>query len=134
MKRVMLSLFVMVMLSCLKGQNNTFTDINAGLQGVSSSSVAWGDYDNDGDLDILVIGYSGSDYISKVYCNNGNSSFTDINAGLMGTNGSASWGDFDNDGDLDILLAGFNFNGVRISKIYRNNGNNSFSDINANLP
>ena len=34
----------------------TFTDIAAGLTGVSGSSVAWGDYDNDGDLDILLTG------------------------------------------------------------------------------
>ena len=32
----------------------TFTDAAAGLQGVYNSSVAWGDYDNDGDLDLLI--------------------------------------------------------------------------------
>ncbi len=34
-----------------------FTDVGAGLAGVDQGSVAWGDYDNDGDLDILLTGY-----------------------------------------------------------------------------
>ena len=37
---------------------NTFTDISAGLPGVRSSSVAWGDYDNDGDIGLVLPGGS----------------------------------------------------------------------------
>ena len=44
-----------------------FTDITAGLEGVCLSSVTWGDYDNDGDLDILLAGSTGSEHISRVY-------------------------------------------------------------------
>ena len=37
--------------------DNTFTEqTSIALTGVSSGSVAWGDYDNDGDLDILLAG------------------------------------------------------------------------------
>jgi hypothetical protein len=39
------------------------------LTGVHHSSVAWGDHDNDGDLDILLTGDTGSGYISKIYRN-----------------------------------------------------------------
>jgi len=113
--------------------NSTFTDISAGLTGVYGSSCAWGDYDNDGDLDILLTGYTGSARISKIYRNDGNSTFTDINAGLTGViGGSCAWGDYDNDGDLDIMLTGYT-GSERISKIYRNNGNNTFTDISAGL-
>jgi len=42
-----------------------FTDINAGLTGVTSSSVVWGDFDNDGDLDILLTGHTTTGHISK---------------------------------------------------------------------
>lgn len=39
----------------------TFTEqTNIVLTGVSRSSVEWGDYDNDGDLDILLTGYTGA--------------------------------------------------------------------------
>ena len=115
--------------------NGVFTDINAGLTGVQESSVAWGDYDNDGDLDILLTGHNVNyNRISKIYRNDGNGVFTDINAGLTGVSSSSvAWGDYDNDGDLDILLTGHNVNYNRISKIYRNDGNGVFTDINAGL-
>ena len=47
-----------------------FTDISAPLVGVAWSSVAWGDYDNDGDLDILLTGHSQSGIVTRIYRNN----------------------------------------------------------------
>ena len=106
-----------------------FTEQTAiSLTGVSSSSVAWGDYDNDGFLDILLTGYDNSGGVSKIYHNNGNNTFTEqTSISLTGVGGgSIVWGDYDNDGDIDILLTGYtNLNGCE-SKIYRNNGNNTF--------
>lgn len=117
-----------------RNDSGTFTDFEAVLPGVTSASAVWGDYDNDGDLDILLTGMLISqDRISKVYRNE-NNSFNDINADLTGvSSGSASWSDFDNDGDLDILITGVTFANEKISKIYRNNGG-IFSDINVGLP
>ena len=46
---------------------------------------------------------------------------------------SAAWGDFDNDGDLDILLAGFDNDMKDITKLYQNNGDNSFSELGSGL-
>jgi predicted nucleotidyltransferase len=110
-----------------------FNDISAALPGVSRGSVAWGDYDNDGDLDILLTGYiSNLNYISKIYRND-SGVFTDINANLEGVYyGFGAWGDYDNDGDLDILLSGISINSSSLSKIYRNN-NGVFTDIQAGL-
>ena len=110
-----------------------FTDIGAGLQGVSSSSVAWGDYDNDGDLDILLTGNGASNTgISRIYRNDAGM-FTDIGAGLEGVySSSVAWGDYDNDGDLDILLTGYGASYTGISRIYRNDAG-VFTDIGAGL-
>ena len=121
------------------GANPTFSDVGAGLDGVQQSSVAWGDYDNDGDLDILLTGFTASGFppIAKLYRNSGgaNPTFSDVGAGLTGVYlSSVAWGDYDNDGDLDILLTGYT-GSVRIAKLYRNSGgaNPTFSDVGASL-
>ena len=113
--------------------NGVFTDINAGLSGVRHSSVAWGDFDNDGLLDLVIAGYTGSTSITRIYRNEGNGVFTDINVGLPGANGSVAWGDYDNDGLLDLVIAGSSSSGL-ITRIYRNDGNGIFTDIDAWLP
>ncbi len=118
--------------------DGTFSDIHAGLPVVSGGSAAWGDYDNDGDLDILLTGvdHLGSGYISRVYRNEGDGTFVDIQAGLPGLSSSAvAWGDFDNDGDLDILLTGQDRVAIDppISRVYENQGDGTFVDIHAGL-
>ena len=106
------------------------------LLGVWNSSVDWGDYDNDGDLDILLAGSrkpgTSSQYNTKVYRNNGDNSFTEnADSYLQGMYfGSVEWGDYDNDGDLDILASGqVGFNEYATS-IYKNNGDRTFHPSN----
>jgi uncharacterized repeat protein (TIGR01451 family) len=105
------------------------------LEGVVRSSVDWGDYDNDGDLDILLTGDANGDYITTIYRNDGADTFT---AAIVDTlpgihRGSASWGDYDNDGDLDILLVGDTGGFKPIATVYRNDGEDTFTDIDAAL-
>ena len=103
--------------------------------GVSSGSVAWGDYDNDGYLDVLLMGYTGSEHVTQIYRNNGDGTFTAIEAGLSGvSSGSVAWGDYDNDGRLDVILSG-NTGSETITAIYRNNGvkSNSLPSVPQNL-
>lgn len=110
----------------------TFTDIGASLDGVVFSSSDWGDYDGDGDLDLIITGSDFVNHASTVYRND-NGTFTDIGAGLEGaSNGSARWGDYDNDGDLDLAITGRNNNSSYLAMIYRND-NGSFTDIGAGL-
>jgi len=112
---------------------NSFTSIGAGLTGVQWGSTAWGDYDNDGDLDILLTGDSSSGRVNYVYRNDGSGSFTELDVGLTDVRDSSiAWGDYDNDGDLDILLTGDSSSG-NVSRVYRNDGGGSFTDVSAGL-
>jgi PKD repeat protein len=113
--------------------NNTFSEqTSIVLPGVTYSSVTWTDYDNDSDLDLLITGENqGSVYISKIYRNEGGNSFTE-QAGIQlpgVKQSSVAMGDYNNDGFLDILLSGLNSSNQNISKLYRNNGNNTFSEL-----
>ncbi|CAG0935876.1 hypothetical protein TFLX_04727 [Thermoflexales bacterium] len=97
-----------------------FTNIDALLPGACPGSAAWGDYDTDGDLDIVMAGDTiPSGYnskVSQVYRNEGGGAFTDIEASLKDVYiGSATWGDYDRDNDLDISLTG-----LGSARIYRN--------------
>lgn len=99
-----------------------FMSINLSLPGTRTGSVDWGDYDHDGDLDLLITGETAKkQIISKVYRNDRGNNFVDIETGLVGVYLSdAGWGDYDNDGDLDLFLAGLSHDFKPKSKIYRN--------------
>jgi hypothetical protein len=103
-------------------QNNgdgTFTDVtkSVGIQSIGvEKNAAFGDYDNDGDLDLYITSSP-----SVLYRNNGDGTFTNI-AVEAGVDDRESYGvtmgDYDNDGDLDICVA------ARPDVIlYRNEGN-----------
>jgi len=94
---------------------NGFTRLLLGFPSTYAGRAAWGDYDNDGRPDVLLVG-SGL----AVYRNNPDGTFSDIGAAFPGLQeGYADWGDFDRDGNLDILQIGWVSRG-RFTKLYRN--------------
>src|SRR4030095_11115312 len=86
----------------------TYTDAPASRMPVGSyntSSLALGDVDRDGDLDLVV----GNAYQqSLLYLNNGTGTFTDATASRMPVGSyetrSLALGDVDGDGDLDLVV------------------------------
>ena len=95
------------------------------------SSVAVGDYDNDGFEDLFVTN-SDTGQPNRLFRNDGDLTFTDVteSAGVTGGNdplsivSDALWFDYDNDGWRDLLVARF---GTPI--LYRNEGNGRFRDV-----
>ncbi len=114
---------------------------------IATESAAWGDYDNDGRLDLFVCG----EYLPRpggggpgagagsgepdprnrcrLYHNEGNGRFVDVasRAGVVNerwAKGSA-WGDYDNDGRIDLFVS--NMDGP--PRLYRNLGDGRFEDV-----
>ncbi|ETR65930.1 MAG: hypothetical protein OMM_13506, partial [Candidatus Magnetoglobus multicellularis str. Araruama] len=107
---------------------NFSEDTGITLIGVKDGSSTFGDYDNDGDLDILITGNSESGHIARLYRNTDGNFSEDTDVDLTGVNYSSSaFGDYDNDGDIDILITGES-EGVKIARLYKN-----YIDI-SNLP
>lgn len=120
--------------------NGTFTDItlDAGLLTVKwGSTVSFGDYNLNGNLDIYIANYVGQNPIycdsNTFYINLGGHKFVERAAeyGLHdeGCGLASSFTDYDNDGDLDILIANdFGMN-TGPNKLFRNNyPEDSFTD------
>ena len=115
-----------------RNDGGKFTVVSSSMPDVQSSSAAWGDYDNDGDLDILLAGDTGSSYLTQVWRNDGGT-FSQISSSMPGiAGGFVAWGDYDNDGDLDILLAGDTGSGY-VTQVWRNDGG-TFSQISTTMP
>jgi len=113
--------------------NRQFTNINANLPGLQSGGLAWGDYNNDGWLDLALGGISSNGVLTTIFRNNGDGTFANINASLQGAyTGGLIWGDYDNDGDLDLFVSGNTLSSI-ISILYRNNGNDEFEAMPFNL-
>jgi hypothetical protein len=109
-----------------------FSDVSSPeiSNGVITSGI-FGDYDEDGDLDVYVNVFTlGAE--NRLLRNEGNAVFTSLNGGdLAGSHSGrgASWLDFDGDGDLDLNVV--RSGGTPPSSLLRHNSGASFTDIGA---
>ncbi len=135
----------------LHNDSGKFSDVTEKSKLAASnpaSGAAFGDFDNDGKTDIAIFGYQ----TLALWRNNGDGSFVDVTAksGLPASYAAwamtAAWVDADHDGDLDLFIGNFadlsqfpnkdaavfpdDFAGEE-NRLYRNNGNGSFTDITA---
>lgn len=93
------------------------------IPGMTNSSIAWADYDNDGDQDIIINGTQdfSLNTFGQIWNNNGNLTFTQSSATVpAGFGGRVSWVDIDNDLDLDAFVTGGGVFGDNASIGYTN--------------
>ena len=98
---------------------------------------AWGDYDNDGFVDLLVLNHGTANANggpNVLYHNNGDGTFTRVTSGaivndFISAGFCATWEDYDNDGFLDLLVINASGNNF----LYRNNRNGTFGRVSTNI-
>lgn len=111
------------------GNNLTkITDLNVSIDTGKSFSGSWGDFNNDGYLDLYVANDEFRN--SYLYKNNGDATFTRILHGPVATEGFYSacgtWADFNNDGWLDLFISRWQ---NQNNYLYFNNGDGTFSKV-----
>jgi PKD repeat protein len=119
--------------------NYTFEDMTQQAGNVRDSypSVAagWGDYDNDGYIDLYVANYENTNlvgYPDTFWHNNGDGTFSDVTAisgvgsGENRPGRSVAWCDYNNDGWLDIHVGNYR---LKPNTLWLNNHDGTFTDV-----
>ncbi len=110
------------------------------LELVREPDAAWGDFDNDGDPDLVITGLlvETGEPSTTIYINNVGTFIPVVAEGILDVwGGSAEWGDVNGDGLMDLLLSGAT-NKVQpyepITDVFINNNNQSYVRADAGLP
>ena len=116
-----------------------FTDVTSSC-GISTSIItksygaSFGDYDNDGYIDMYICNFHSSIIAieNELYHNNGDGTFTEVTAIAGVGNGfqqsfQSTWIDIDKDGFLDLHV--INDRPNQQNSFYHNNGDGTFTDV-----
>jgi hypothetical protein len=96
-------------------------------------TCAWGDYDDDGFIDLFVGNWETRPVNNWLYHNLGNGTFSRVTNNVIATSKGAcnacAWGDVDNDGKLDLYVCNAANSTKNTNSFYRNLGSGIFSQI-----
>lgn len=122
------------------GEGNFTENLNNSFVAAREGDIRMFDFDNDGDLDIIISGLiSSNNYALHLYQNDGAGNFTLNTQSDLETFGLyhayVEIADFDNDGFLDIATLGQVSTGASLTKIriFKNNGNSTFTLMNQSI-
>lgn len=110
-----------------ENKNGSFQDLNLANRAFRYGDVKWVDLNNDGWLDLSIIGQSGSAVVYQQLINNKGVfeiSTPSSVAGLKYSN--MTFGDYNNNGTLDMFTTGQDVNGNAHSYLYQNDGKGNF--------
>ncbi len=122
--------------------DGTFADITdaSGLHLVEAQAFAYGDVDNDGDLDVFTgAAYPSSTARNRMFLNDGHAVFTEVeNSGIPRRAGccyntSAVFGDYNGDGNLDLFLGNGYSSQPTLDELLIGNGDGTFTDASDRL-
>lgn len=111
------------------------TNLIKTLNGAGAYAAIWTDYDNDRHIDLYISKCEAGappedpDRINLLYRNNGDGTYSETGSQAGINDNAQSWStsfeDFDNDGDFDAFVVNHDFQ----NRLYRNNGDGTFTDV-----
>jgi hypothetical protein len=130
-----------------RNDQGSFVESSAesGLTGLTGGlNLIQADYDNDGDVDVLVLrgGWNRQGQPNSLLRNDGSGRFEDVteSAGMLASHPTqtGAWGDYDGDGLLDLFIGNesrpdANPPQIHTCELYRNNGDGSFTNVAAQV-
>ncbi len=118
------------------GQSVEFTKM-AETIGIVTGAITSGDFDNDGDTDVVIAGKNSDDVAVLIQLKNEPDTDEKMIPQPIGQSGfaigSLDVGDFDSDKDSDLLVTGVTPSGDSVTRIYRND-NGTLTDSGIDLP
>src|SRR5690606_32352188 len=99
-----------------------------GLGGIQANDIEVADFDNDGDLDVIISNFSYNSQTTQYFINNGLNIFTSQNVPFQINRANIGVLDFNNDGYMDIIEAGRNGNFIE-THFLLNDSSGNFTPI-----
>lgn len=118
------------------GQILELSPVSDQLEGIIRGACEFADADGDSDQDLFLTGRDiNGDRFTQLYINDGAGNFTpDAQTNWEQVDlSSLAFADIDSDNDLDVIYSGRNSVNIAVTKLYRNNGDGGFSEVEANI-